>query len=128
MHVILRGGREHSSKSLFRASCDIAALSRLRSSCKSLKVFECPQRLEDVQGALEVVRLDHSAVVVGREHRPCAPDMGEDFAEVPYLRPLHLGKTVTRLEDLAVLCANCHRIAHRMGGWPTIGAFRAILR
>jgi 5-methylcytosine-specific restriction protein A len=54
-------------------------------------------------------------------------EVGEGFAEVHHLRPLHLGETVTRLEDLAILCANCHRIAHRMDGWPTIEALRTIL-
>jgi 5-methylcytosine-specific restriction enzyme A len=38
---------------------------------------------------------------------------GVDYAEVHHLKPLGLsGKTTTKLSDLAVLCANCHRVAH----------------
>jgi 5-methylcytosine-specific restriction protein A len=41
---------------------------------------------------------------------------------------LHLGETETRLDDLVVLCANCHRIAHRMDRLPTLESLRATLR
>jgi hypothetical protein len=39
---------------------------------------------------------------------------GIEYAEVHHLRPLAnaSGKQVTKLSDLAVLCANCHRVAH----------------
>lgn len=37
-----------------------------------------------------------------------------EYAEVHHVKPLGLteGPQMTRLEDLAVLCANCHRVAH----------------
>lgn len=43
--------------------------------------------------------------------------LGEDFAEVHHLRPLGDmdGPVMTRLADLAVVCANCHRMIHRWG-------------
>jgi 5-methylcytosine-specific restriction endonuclease McrA len=38
---------------------------------------------------------------------------GEEFAEVHHLKPLaSTGPRRTNLEELAVLCANCHRMAH----------------
>jgi 5-methylcytosine-specific restriction protein A len=39
---------------------------------------------------------------------------GVEYAEVHHVKPLGLteGPQLTRLEDLAVLCANCHRVAH----------------
>jgi predicted HNH restriction endonuclease len=45
-------------------------------------------------------------------------DIGRDFAEVHHLMPLSdmSSPTVTRLEDLAVVCSNCHRMIHRGGG------------
>lgn len=55
-------------------------------------------------------------------------EVGEGFAEVHHAEPLHLGERTTRLEDLVVLCANCHRIAHRMEPLPTLQALRATLR
>jgi hypothetical protein len=40
---------------------------------------------------------------------------GHDFCEVHHLLPLSDvdGETETRLEDLAILCSNCHRMIHR---------------
>ncbi len=42
---------------------------------------------------------------------------GAGFAHVHHLRPLAeaIGPTRTRLQDLAVVCANCHAIIHRGG-------------
>ncbi|EAQ29959.1 HNH endonuclease [Erythrobacter sp. NAP1] len=42
-------------------------------------------------------------------------ELGDGFIEVHHLKPVHtLGKgSKTRLKDLALLCANCHRMAHR---------------
>ena len=39
---------------------------------------------------------------------------GVEYAEVHHLRPLGklAGPTTMKLQDLAVLCANCHRVAH----------------
>jgi len=47
---------------------------------------------------------------------------GEGFIEVHHLRPLHtlLPNTTTRLEDLALLCANCHRMMHAKSPWLTM--------
>jgi hypothetical protein len=43
---------------------------------------------------------------------------GHGYAHVHHLRPLaeSAGPRETRLEDLAVVCANCHAIIHRGGG------------
>jgi 5-methylcytosine-specific restriction protein A len=42
-------------------------------------------------------------------------ELGEGFAECHHRTPLGelTGKTRTRLADLAIVCANCHRILHR---------------
>ncbi len=38
---------------------------------------------------------------------------GVEYAEVHHIKPLSLnGTRTTKLSDLAVLCANCHRVAH----------------
>lgn len=44
-------------------------------------------------------------------------DVGEGYAQVHHLRPLSALATPepTRLEDLAVVCANCHAMIHRGG-------------
>ncbi|KNY04771.1 hypothetical protein AKH00_14910 [Microbacterium sp. GCS4] len=54
-------------------------------------------------------------------------ERGEGYVEVHHVRPLHVtGATVTRLDDLALLCANCHRMCHR-GQWITPEDVRALL-
>lgn len=45
---------------------------------------------------------------------------GQDYIEVHHVLPLHAsGPTTTRLKDLALLCANCHRMIHRGNPWLT---------
>jgi 5-methylcytosine-specific restriction protein A len=56
---------------------------------------------------------------------------GVGYIEVHHVVPLHVsGVRETRLEDLAVLCANCHRMSHRRlpeGSWPTPDGLRTLL-
>ena len=44
-------------------------------------------------------------------------ELGRDFCEVHHLLPMSLRheETETRLQDLAVVCSNCHRMLHRKG-------------
>lgn len=55
----------------------------------------------------------------------------EDFCEVHHRKPLSStdGERETPLEDLAVLCANCHRAIHRLGpAMPSVEELAAIIR
>lgn len=42
-------------------------------------------------------------------------EYGEGFAECHHIQPLAeiKGETLTTVDDLAIVCANCHRILHR---------------
>ncbi|TDW18579.1 HNH endonuclease [Kribbella kalugense] len=54
-------------------------------------------------------------------------ERGRGYIEVHHVLPLHVSGTIkTRLQDLALLCANCHRMAHR-GVWITPSALRELL-
>jgi 5-methylcytosine-specific restriction protein A len=44
--------------------------------------------------------------------------LGEGYIEVHHRLPLATGVRTTRLEDLALVCPNCHRTAHRGMGTP----------
>jgi 5-methylcytosine-specific restriction protein A len=57
-------------------------------------------------------------------------ERGKGFMEAHHLKPLHtlLPGTMTRLEDLALLCANCHRMVHAQNPWLDLAALRMILR
>ncbi|MFB7517928.1 HNH endonuclease [Streptomyces sp. NPDC056144] len=58
--------------------------------------------------------------------------LGTDYIEVHHVTPLHVsGPSQTRLEDLALLCANCHRMCHRNYAgetWRTPSAIRQAIR
>ncbi len=55
--------------------------------------------------------------------------LGEGFAECHHTLPLALavGERRTKLSELAVVCANCHRMLHRRP-WHTIIELRELLR
>ena len=47
-------------------------------------------------------------------------DRGRGYIECHHIVPLHMtGARSTRLDDLALLCANCHRMIHARAPWPT---------
>jgi hypothetical protein len=56
-------------------------------------------------------------------------ELGRGFAECHHLTPLALltETTETKLEDLAIVCANCHRMLHRGKPWKTIAQLKGIL-
>ena len=58
--------------------------------------------------------------------------LGKDYIEVHHITPLHIsGTRETKLDDLACLCANCHRMCHRshLGeSWRTPEALRDEIR
>jgi 5-methylcytosine-specific restriction protein A len=57
---------------------------------------------------------------------------GDGYIEVHHVVPLHeTGTSETRLTDLALLCANCHRMSHRRldetGTWPSPKELRTLI-
>lgn len=67
----------------------------------------------------------HVAVNAGLACEVCGFDYhatygphGDGYIECHHVRPLHdSGPTRTRLEDLILICANCHRMIHRRTPW-----------
>lgn len=54
---------------------------------------------------------------------------GQDYIEVHHRTPLHVsGATTTTLEDLALLCSNCHRMIHRGVPWLTTDELLRLVR
>lgn len=53
-------------------------------------------------------------------------DRGSGAIEVHHTKPLHLLREGdrTRLEDLAILCANCHRVVHASKPWLAVEELR----
>ncbi|MFI9264257.1 HNH endonuclease [Streptomyces werraensis] len=47
-------------------------------------------------------------------------ERGAGYVECHHVVPLHeAGEGKTKLSDLALICANCHRMIHRRAPWPT---------
>jgi 5-methylcytosine-specific restriction protein A len=57
-------------------------------------------------------------------------DRGRGFIECHHLRPVRdiVGQGVTRLNDLALLCSNCHRMVHAKSPWLSLDELRALLK
>ena len=68
---------------------------------------------------------------VAAEHRGAVAERGaiSGFIEIHHVSPLHTLKpgSQTRLQDLAVPCANCHRMVHAKPKWLTLSELRALL-
>ncbi|MFJ4034334.1 HNH endonuclease [Streptomyces griseoluteus] len=55
-------------------------------------------------------------------------DRGDGYIECHHVVPLHeAGEGRTRLGDLALICANCHRMIHRRAPWPTPAELRTLI-
>lgn len=64
--------------------------------------------------------------VCGFDFEATYGNLGSGYIEVHHLNPVHLMKPgmKTRLDDLALLCANCHRMAHRKNTTVSIKELR----
>lgn len=52
-------------------------------------------------------------------------DRGRGFIECHHVEPLHeTGERPRNINDLALLCSNCHRMVHRKPPWPTPAQLR----
>lgn len=73
---------------------------------------------------------DLACEVCGFDFKATYGDLGSGYIEVHHTRPVHtlLTGTKTKLGDLALLCANCHRMAHRKRIPLTITALEAALK
>jgi len=54
----------------------------------------------------------------------------QDYIECHHKIPIYKGERITRLEDLALVCSNCHRMLHRKinGGFLTIEQLRKLIK
>lgn len=55
--------------------------------------------------------------------------LGKGFIECHHTKPLseYESAALTKLDDLAVVCANCHRMLHKQPGMLTVGELRGTL-
>jgi 5-methylcytosine-specific restriction protein A len=57
-------------------------------------------------------------------------ERGKGYMEVHHTRPVHEIRPgqVTRLADLALVCANCHRMIHARRPWLKLEELRPLIR
>ena len=68
-------------------------------------------------------------IVCGFNFEAAYGERGAGFMECHHVVPLHeTGATRTRLDDLALVCSNCHRMIHRRRPWPTPAELAQTLR
>jgi 5-methylcytosine-specific restriction protein A len=80
------------------------------------------QRREECDGALKCEACDFDFVVK-------YGNRGDGFAECHHKIPLaESGATKTRLDDLAILCANCHRLIHVRKPMLSVDELRQLIR
>lgn len=66
--------------------------------------------------------------VCGFDFEATYGERGREYTEVHHVVPLHeSGETKTKLSDLILLCANCHRMIHRNTPWLTPDELRGLL-
>jgi 5-methylcytosine-specific restriction endonuclease McrA len=68
--------------------------------------------------------------VCGFDFEKVYGDIGRGFCEAHHIKPLseNIEETETKLEDLAVLCSNCHRMIHRAKQIKSVREFKEWLR
>lgn len=67
--------------------------------------------------------------VCGFDFEVTYPGVGDGYVHVHHVVPLHTsGPVENTLDDLILLCANCHQMIHRPKQWLTPDELRAILR
>jgi 5-methylcytosine-specific restriction protein A len=56
-------------------------------------------------------------------------ELGDGFAECHHIKPVSEldPNSKTRLSDLAIVCANCHRMIHRSRPWKSIEELKTLL-
>lgn len=65
--------------------------------------------------------------VCGFDFEAVYGELGRGFIECHHVVPLSEGQRKTSLRDLALVCSNCHRMAHRRRPWPAVAELRALL-
>jgi 5-methylcytosine-specific restriction protein A len=68
--------------------------------------------------------------VCGFDFHQTYGEHGHGFAECHHTKPISklLPGEKTRASDLAIVCANCHRMLHRGCEWPSVSELKSILK
>jgi hypothetical protein len=100
------------------------------------KLFRFHSRIERNRKLVQLKK--SNALAIGRlrcevctfDFQAVYGDVGDGFIECHHNVPIseYDANQKTRLQDLALVCSNCHRILHRKRPWQTVEALKAVLR
>lgn len=80
-------------------------------------------------GSVRSAALPLNCEVCGFNFEHVYGDRGAGYVEVHYALPLHeSGPRTTSLEDLVLLCSNCHRMIHRGKRWLSPAELRLLVK
>jgi 5-methylcytosine-specific restriction enzyme A len=94
---------------------------RVRERDGKLRAARCERAMKEADAlACEVCDFDFEATYGER---------GKDFIECHHVKPLSELRpgTKTSLDDLALLCSNCHRMVHVRRPWLTVGQLKDLI-
>ena len=86
-----------------------------------------------VQAAKKKFKQEHSGKlfceICGFDFFSTYGDIGEDYIEVHHKKPVSKMKEgeKTKIQDVAVVCSNCHKIIHRKKPWLTVEQVKKIV-
>lgn len=87
-----------------------------------------PRLREQKVASVRQAGLPVACEVCGFDFRTFYGERGDGYIEVHHVLPLHAsGPRRTRLQDLALLCSNCHRMVHRGPAWLTPEQLRQLV-
>lgn len=67
--------------------------------------------------------------VCGFDYEQTYGERGRGYIECHHITPLHVGGEAPRtINDLALLCSNCHRMIHTKPPWPTPEELRELIQ
>ncbi|MDJ0106532.1 HNH endonuclease [Rhodococcus erythropolis] len=96
---------------------------------RMVQVYERDPKLRKQKIALSwKIRGSIACEVCDFDFEKTYPQHGEGYVEVHHVAPLHsIGITTNGVDDLVLLCSNCHRMIHRSAKWLTPEELRAIV-
>lgn len=84
-------------------------------------LLEVQYRSQDLRGkAIEANEGGYSCYICGFNFEEKYGDYGKGYIEIHHKNPLHNNKEnhFTKVEDVTVVCANCHSVLHHQGKTP----------
>lgn len=97
---------------------------------KSLKMHLARERSTRLVSAFKKSLSSFKCSICGFDFEETYGPVGKGFIEAHHKKPVgHLEPNEkVRIEDLAPLCSNCHRMIHRINPIPSIGEFKNLIK